>query len=170
MEQSSPLARRKFLIVKELPDETLVYDRESDRAHCLNSTAAHIWRHCNGRRTVSELSELITKETGAPVSEEVVWLALDQLEKFKLLQRPVNRPSHLSGISRRKMVGLVGIAAVALPIITSIVSPTPALAASCGSGSNRPPGCPCTNNGQCSTNNGCCINGTCGTSGNCQGN
>jgi coenzyme PQQ synthesis protein D (PqqD) len=147
MEQSSPLARRKSLIVKELPDETLVYDRESDRAHCLNSTAAHIWRHCNGRRTVSELTELMTKETGAPVSEEVVWLALDQLEKFKLLQRPVTRPPSFSRISRRQLVGL---AAIALPAIISLTAPLNVQAQSC-LGRNAPcpgaapccPGCTC---------------------------
>ncbi len=33
-----PSARRKDLIIEELPDEVLVYDLNTDRAHCLNKT------------------------------------------------------------------------------------------------------------------------------------
>ena len=52
-----PLARREAIITKEVDDELLVYDRERDRAHCLNETAAAIWQLCDGRTSVSEISE-----------------------------------------------------------------------------------------------------------------
>ena len=39
-----PRARTSELIVKELPDETLVYDLANDKAHCLNHTAALVWK------------------------------------------------------------------------------------------------------------------------------
>jgi len=80
VKQISPIARKKSLIIKELPTETLVYDLETDKAHCLNETAARVWKNCDGQQTVAQLRELTEQETNSPVPEEMVWLALDQLE------------------------------------------------------------------------------------------
>jgi len=147
MKQSLPLARKKSLIIKELPTETLVYDTENDKAHCLNETAALIWKNCDGGQTVAQLRELTEKETNSPVPEEMVWLALDQLEEFKLLETSVNPPLHLSGMSRRQMIRLVGAAGIAAPVIISIVAPSPAQAQSL-----LPPGACCGNPNQCASN------------------
>ena len=38
-----PKARQEQLTVRELPDETVVYDLARHKAHCLNPTAALIW-------------------------------------------------------------------------------------------------------------------------------
>jgi hypothetical protein len=146
VKQISPVARKKSLIIKELSHETLVYDLETDKAHCLNETAARVWKNCDGRQTVAQLRELTEKETNSQVPEEMVWLALDQLEQFKLLETPVNQPTHLSGMSRRQMIRLVGTAAIAVPVITSIVAPRPAQAQSL-----LPPGSCCTSPGQCAS-------------------
>ena len=51
----TPTARRDRLIVRELENETLVYDQANDEAHCLNQTAALVWKHCDGRTTVDEI-------------------------------------------------------------------------------------------------------------------
>ena len=40
-----PRARTEGLVVTELPDELLVYDLERHRAHCLNPTAALVFKH-----------------------------------------------------------------------------------------------------------------------------
>lgn len=146
MNSNLPVARRDSLIIKELADETLVYDLETDKAHCLNLTAARVWKNCNGRRTLAQLRVLIEKETGCAVPEEMIWLALDQLEQFSLLEAPVARPKLLLSTSRRQMVRLVGTAAIALPIITSIVAPGAAQAASivcCQNSPQCPPGMNC---------------------------
>ncbi len=147
MNQLSPLARTESLIVKELADETLIYDKQRDKAHCLNSTAALVWKNCDGKRTVDELRNLIAKESGATVPEEMVWLALDQLEEFDLLTAPVTPPSHLSGLSRRQVIRLVGAAAIAAPVIFSIVAPNAAQAQSL-----LPPQACCGSPGQCASN------------------
>jgi len=39
-----PRARKDGLVIKELVNETLVYDLERDEAHCLNQTAALVWK------------------------------------------------------------------------------------------------------------------------------
>jgi hypothetical protein len=43
-----PQARTEGLTVRELAEETLVYDKERHKAHCLNRTAACVWKHCDG--------------------------------------------------------------------------------------------------------------------------
>jgi hypothetical protein len=83
--QSLPKARRSELITAELEGELLVYDRSSDKAHCLNETAAFVWARCDGRTSVANIAGLLERERKTPVSDEVVWFALDQLEKFLVL-------------------------------------------------------------------------------------
>jgi len=52
-----PLARREAIITKEVDGELLVYDVTRDKAHCLNETAAAVWRLCDGRTSVGAISE-----------------------------------------------------------------------------------------------------------------
>ena len=54
--QQKPLARNEGLVIKELPDELLIYDTETDRAHCLNETAAFVWLRCDGRKSLAEIT------------------------------------------------------------------------------------------------------------------
>jgi hypothetical protein len=145
--QQLPLARTEQLIIKEVDGEVLVYDLKIDQAHCLNTTAAIVWKNCDGNRPVSEIQAALATETGLPIEEGVVWLALDQLEKFHLLDKAANAPRVFAGMSRRQLMRNLSIAAVALPIVVSIISPSPASASSaCGS--------TCTSNPQC-TNPAC---------------
>ena len=155
MNQNLPIARKDSLIVKELPDETLVYDTQRDKAHCLNSTAALVWKNCDGKKTVDQLRELMEQDAGARVPEEMVWLALDQLETFKLLDEAPVKPELLSGMSRRNLVKRIGFAAIAIPVIISISAPPASAQAS-----KVPPGGCCTTNADCQSNN-CANGGTC---------
>jgi hypothetical protein len=159
MKSDAPRARQESLIIKTLHDEVLVYDLNADKAHCLNRAAAFVWNNCDGRKTVSEIARLLREELQTPLDENVVWLALDQLEKFKLSQERATKPANVNGMSRRQMVRSLGLAAaVALPLITSIVAPTPAQAASLlppGSCCNSPNDCTshsCSQGGPCSAN------------------
>ena len=161
MKANLPLARQDRLIIKELDGELLIYDLDTDKAHCLNQTSARVWKHCDGSRNVIKLRELMEAEARSAVPEEMVWLALAQLEKARLLATAPPRPPRLTGLSRRELVKGFGIAAMALPAIISIVSPFPAHAASCGT-IPYPSGCPCTFNSECGPpHNNCLGNGTC---------
>ncbi|MFL6228861.1 MAG: PqqD family protein [Pyrinomonadaceae bacterium] len=123
-----PRARTDELIVRELHDEVLVYDLARDKAHCLNQTAALVWRHCDGLTSVAELARVLSRETDAPVDERVVWLALKQLSRDRLLEAGAIPPQP-GGLNRRQMMRVLGRAAVvALPLVTTIVAPTPAQA------------------------------------------
>ena len=82
-----PHARVEDLIVLEIGDETIIYDERLAHAHRLNRTAALVWSYCDGQRTIPELAAILCREMETPVTEEVVWLALDRLEKEQLLRR-----------------------------------------------------------------------------------
>src|SRR5579871_909383 len=96
--RTAPASRRDGLVVQKLEGEVVVFDTESQKAHCLNETAAMIWEHCDGKKTISELSVLLP-EGGVKEREEMVWLALDQLEKSNLLQASIAKPAGLNGLS-----------------------------------------------------------------------
>ena len=128
-----PKARHENLVVQELGDETVVYDEKRNHVHRLNRTAAFVWKNCDGQRTVADLAEILQVEMGVSVSEEIVWLALDRLEKERLLQEKLVRPEDAKNITRRQMLkkaALVGGMTLLLPVVQSIVAPTPAMAMS----------------------------------------
>lgn len=136
-----PKARHDALVVKELGDETLVYDLARHRAHCLNHTAQLIWRAANGRRSPAEIAREVGRALGATVDEEVVNRALDDLARARLLEGA--RPA---GPSRRQILrGL----AFALPAILTVTAPSSAYAAQSCLGRGKkcdrrkaPPCCP----------------------------
>ena len=157
-----PRARKDDLIVKEMPDEVLIYDLLSDKAHCLNRTAAMVWNRCDGRTSPAAIASRLKRELNVAVDERVVWLALNQLSKNNLLEEKIVLPSVMVGMNRREVIRALGVAAVlAAPIVTSIVAPTPAHAQSgpisCCSGTDCPSGI-CTGAGP-----GCDPPGTCQT-------
>ena len=163
-----PKARKEKLIVKELPNEVLIYDLERDKAHCLNHTAGLVWKYCDGKTGVSEIAKSLGDQGKAAVDDRIVWLALDELEKFHLLENAPVRPGHLAGMSRRQLVRNIGFAALALPVIISIAAPTAQAQASCpppcATPGCIPPNCPCSPNGT----NPLCASGICKASGVCQ--
>jgi Coenzyme PQQ synthesis protein D (PqqD) len=140
-----PRARRSKLVVRELADETLVYDVEGHRAHCLNRTAALVWNLCDGENTVPRIAEKMCARLSARVPDEVVRLALDQLADRGLLAPADVWPAAAKAVvPRRAMVRRLGLAAaVALPLVTSIISPTPVMAQSPCNETSCPPGTTC---------------------------
>ena len=163
-----PRARQDGVIVRELDDEVLIYDRQRDQAHCLNRTAGFVWRHCDGRTRVMTMARLLAAKEKTPVDESVVLLALNQLAERHLLEEPLARPVP-GGVSRRKLVLKYAPAALALPVVLSISAPTAAQAATptptpaptpdC-SPVPAPQGCPCSSDADCDTSN--CNGGICG--------
>jgi hypothetical protein len=149
--QSKPKARAEGLVVRELAEEVLVYDLDTHKAVCLNSTAAAVWRLCDGRRTAADIRRTLEKSASGPIPEEFVWLALEQLGRDRLLDARVPRPAQLVGITRREMIRRVGLtAAIAVPVIASIVAPNAADAASC-----LPQGAACQESAQCCSGLNC---------------
>ena len=125
-----PLARSQELLIKELPDELLIYDLIRHKAYCLNKSAAVVWNLCDGKNTIVELTHKSAKALNGSINEETVWLALEELEKSALLKTPIKRAGGKERITRRELARRLGIAAASIPLITAIIAPTSAHAAS----------------------------------------
>ena len=118
-----PRRRETDLLIRRLGDETLVYDLKRDKAHCLNPAAAAVWQHCDGRTSVAELAAMLRRESNIAADEDIVWLALRQLQKVALLQERVEPSLPLQRPSRRELIRRLGVAA-AVPAVMTILAPT----------------------------------------------
>jgi hypothetical protein len=160
-----PVARRDGLLTRELKDELLVYERAEHRAHCLNRTAATVFKNADGTRTVADLACLLAPHGDAAAGEAVVGEALARLAEAGLLEAgPAAR-----GWSRREVVRRVGVgAAILLPAIVSVVAPTPAEAAvtcvdDCSTEADGTP-CSCFSAPVCTAT---CVSNSCSDGGGC---
>jgi hypothetical protein len=132
-------------IVRQLSEEFLVYDKETSQAHCLNRTAIGVWKLCDGKITVAEIIQKLEKESKSTVDERIVWMALRQLQKSGLLLGRILSSKEENTLSRRALVKKMGVAAaLALPVVTSILVPTAAQAVSCFHAGHM-----CMSNAQC---------------------
>ncbi|NNE68000.1 MAG: PqqD family protein [Pyrinomonadaceae bacterium] len=147
-----PKAREKDIVVQNTPEELLVFDMKTNKAHCLNETVAEVWGRCDGTTSVSEIANSFE---GA--NEDLVWLAIDELEKHDLLE--AGEGLSLSGSSRRELVKKIGFASmIALPVVASLAAPSNALAAA---------SCACAAPGDCTTQPTCPSTTNCNGSGVC---
>ena len=151
MRAKPPQVRPDGLLVEQVGDEVVVYDTDSKEAHCLSPLAAAVFNHCDGQTRVDHLPAAVSASLGETVDAERVGDALVQLEERKLLAAPV---ATRAGVSRRDLLrrtAAVGAAAAAVPLIVSIVAPTPAAAQTrtcgqitccpCGTGATGQPCC-----------------------------
>jgi hypothetical protein len=154
----APRARQRGLVVRELDDETVVYDLDRDEAHCLNPAVALVWKHCDGQTTVAEMAAIVRERVEGTVGDDTVWNALVLLGQCDLLEEQVSRPAD-GTISRRGAMRKAAIVGVAIPLIATLPVFTPhAIAQTCipnatgcipnGNGQNV-----CTHNAQCCS---CC--------------
>ena len=131
-----PIARKSGIVIQEVPEEVLVYDLDTNKAHCLNQTAALIWNSCDGSRSISDIAKHVESLAGGSVSDDFVWLAIDQFNENNLLEEQVT--ANFNGLSRRDVIKKIGLSTmIAIPVIASLVAPPSAMAAaSCGCNAN----------------------------------
>lgn len=155
MTMKNPLSRASNLVMQELGGELLIYDLKINKAFCLNETSGLVWQMCDGTKSIAEISRLISKKLKTPVPEDLVWLAVDQLEKENLLEGDYNSEARFEGLSRREVIRKIGVTSmVALPIISSLVAPTAVMAQSSGGSVGV---CqPCSTSADCAPDAGTC--------------
>jgi len=138
-----PKSQKKGLVVKELADETLVYDLKRHRAYCLNRAASLVWNACDGHTSVSQIAATLQGDMDLAASESVVWLALKRLSSARLLEPDAPVATLARQYTRRQVLITVGAVAL-IPIVLSIVAPTAAQAATCATSCvGLPQGTPC---------------------------
>lgn len=140
-----PLARKDGLVVQDVQDEVLVYDLNSHKAHALNRPAGLIWRHCDGKNSVADIRSLLKNELGSSLSDDFVWLAIDQLIDNDLLE--TSSIPNKNVFNRREVIRKIGMTTVvALPLVASLVAPSSVFAsASCSCTAGNPVPCLTTN-------------------------
>lgn len=123
--------------MRTLGAETLVYDLERHVAHCLNPAAAMVLAVCDGRRDAAAIARVIRRKVPG-ASREMVELALARLARARLVEDvPV-------GLPRRDVLRRLSLGLALLPVVSSIVAPEAAQAASCA-----PVGGCCTKKADC---------------------
>lgn len=121
--------QQKKLIAKTIENELLLFECESNTAHCLNEMAAEIWTACEQQKTAAEVTEFLRLRT-PELQDQVVFECLEQMADGGLLEEI--HPDNVC-VQRRELIRCAGLVAAALlPIvITSVVIPPAAEAASC---------------------------------------
>lgn len=134
MQGIHPVARTEGILTEQVEDELVVYDESRDMAARLNRTAALVWQNCDGSRSVDDLAALLREEVTDAADADLVMVTLDGLQEHGLIESGyAEREVDESKLSRRRFmrrVGIAGAAAAALPLVQSIVAPSPAAAQS----------------------------------------
>lgn len=157
IQSEHPRARKKDLLVEEVAGELLIYDVRNDRAHCLNESAASIWKHCDGNRSVPEMAARLFHRLSSRDGQRLTSLGLERLRRRQLLESAeLSLP--IIDLSKRQLLKKMAIVATAAgvlaPLISTVIAPTPAYAFSC-----MPSGIPCSSSLQCCS--GLCRNLVC---------
>ena len=122
-----PMARRNEseLIFQEVGDEIVVYDVRRQRFFALNSTAASVWRLCDGRTSPGDMAVRVARDSGLEDGQarEVVGLALEQLSRSRLLEsQKTGAPRSTASPRRRELLKALG-GMISLPVISSLLAP-----------------------------------------------
>ena len=117
------MARSADIVIQNLGEEVLIYDLLIHKAFCLNETSAVVYQACDGTTTFQELKQKHR------LTDDLIFFALEQLQKDNLIEG--SAITRFEGLSRREVIRRVALASmVALPVISSLVAPTAAHAAS----------------------------------------
>lgn len=110
---------RTGFIVQELDNEVLIYDTNANKSYCLNSTARIVFNACDGKNLFSDLE----------LPDDLIFFTLDEFKKNDLIEDDYVSP--FAGINRREVIKKVGLGTmIALPVISGLIAPSAAMAAS----------------------------------------
>jgi hypothetical protein len=142
-----PMARSKDLVVQTLDKEVLIYDLHTNKAYNLNETSSIVFKACDGKTSFEDLKRK------NKFTDDLIFLALDELNKENLIETDNSFVSPFNGVSRREAIRKVGLATmIALPVISSLVAPTALTAQSVACPPNA---CTCTLANICTVGGGC---------------
>jgi hypothetical protein len=120
-----PLARSNNVVVQKMGKEILIYDMNTHKAYNLNETSTVIYNACDG------VTSFDTLKSEHDFTDNLIFLALDELKKENLIEEDKSFSSPFAGISRREAIKKVGLSSmIALPLIASVIVPTAANAQS----------------------------------------
>ena len=119
------------LQLERLADEILAAKPGTSESHALNQGAAAVFDLCDGKSSRAEMAVEVRRRTGLPADEEIVDLALAELADAGLVDL---NGLELPAVTRRSLIrrlGLSTVAAMALPVVETILRPPEAAADVC---------------------------------------
>jgi hypothetical protein len=122
--------RQKNLVARQVDGELLLFDTETNTAHCLNDIAADLWLACERNHIAADIFTVL-RPRWTELREETVAAGLAHMAELGILETTVE--SEKISLGRRELIRKAGLTAAAvLPIlITSVLIPPAAAAASC---------------------------------------
>lgn len=130
-DKTKPISLKNNVLVQELEKELLLYDLDRNKAFCLNETSLMVWNLCDGENTVEDIRHKVSIQLKTNIPEEIIWLTLEGLKNEKLLNNHKEITINFKGLNRREIIKKVGFSTlIALPLISTIVSPNAAAAQS----------------------------------------
>jgi hypothetical protein len=131
LQSQNPLVRADQLVCEDISGECVIYDGHQKKAHHLNSTVTWIWHRCDGNTSIEALAAEFEQQFEITNGLDVLMTGLEQLEARDLLEPSTEMSGFLadqrSTLSRRDVV--VG-GSFLMPLVVSILAPTPAAAKS----------------------------------------
>jgi hypothetical protein len=146
---AKPRSRRERVVAQPFGDDLLLYDLDSNRAHCLNAPAAFVWNACDGTQNERDLSVALSERFGLPQDSRVLLSTLQALDDAGLMLTACTKVTVAArhkprAQSRRQALRALCAGALLVPSVLSITAPTAAQLLSCaGFGQPALPGLPC---------------------------
>ncbi len=117
--------RSTNVVTEAVGEGVVVFDREQRQSFVLNATSALVFQHCDGLTTPRQLTELLQEQLDVQQAqaEELVRLALEELESARLLQPGNTRPP--PAFSRREALtafATAGLSLLLLPVVSRVAA------------------------------------------------
>jgi hypothetical protein len=119
-----PRLRTHGVIVREVQDELLIYDLETNNALCLSPAARLIADHCDGTTTVREVVEKLATGRSAEAAEVLVLTVLRRLENEGLLEGLLEFHGEADQPTRRQVLTAAAALGIAVPLVSFLAVPT----------------------------------------------
>jgi hypothetical protein len=140
---------KKGLLAHELDAQVMVYDSTDDRIHLLDPTTGCVLDLLQkGDCSVESISVEVARRAGVQPNQDLVLLAIEELDQAGLLEREGTEQGSLTGVNRRELVrklAAAGLAGVMIPAIATLAA-SRAYAAGSLTG-----GLACGGNGDCAS-------------------
>ena len=115
-------ARRGNLLSRKVGEETVIYDMDNDKALCLDKVSAIVWEASCDLNDMNELLNVLHRNGIEDADEQLVVLAIEQLNESNLLENSIDNETSQASILPRCDVlrQLTMYSAAALPLVTSL--------------------------------------------------
>jgi len=120
--------RKRSNIVSEAVGDGLgIFDPQLQKPYLLNATSALVFQHCDGQTTPQQLTQFLCQKFNVPQrqAEELLWLALDELEKANLLQEKITTTQAPQPLLTRRQAltafAAAGLSLALLPLVSPVV-------------------------------------------------